>query len=326
MFGGICKGLFNRPAVTKSRAVKSRADQAAGNIIRTKRAAADSGCVDGHRTGAIDGVICENHPLGLFPAKHDAPGMIDDCIVDNLNVPNVRDGGVWSCRDAGCRAVENYVISDNRVGNDLDAFACVPDNVALDDVDAFAAAVHENAGIFRADIRVVDDVVTDYVPVRAEFYFDTVVASDAGAARVVNVVALDERVGGDTRTVMAADIHPFSFGRAAFAQTGMVDVIPSDDKGVAVSAVHRQGIVEGVTYLAIFEYDVVSPDKTHARAAAFEPDCPNGQVLAIDELDIIVSRCGVFRMCEQRLLTFGGTNRYRFFGGAFSGDGAAGRL
>ena len=69
----------------------------------------------------------------------------------------------------------------------------------------------------------------------------------------------------------------------------MVDVISSDDKGVAVAAVHCQGVVVGMTDLAIFECDVMAPDKAYARASAFEPDCPNGQVLAIGKFDVIVS-------------------------------------
>jgi hypothetical protein len=62
--------------------------------------------------------------------------MIDDCIVYDLYVPYVRDGGVRGRRDDGCRAVENNIVSYNRIGNHLDAFAGVPNDVALDDVDA----------------------------------------------------------------------------------------------------------------------------------------------------------------------------------------------
>ena len=123
--------------------------------------------------------------------------MIDNCVVDDLYVSHMWNSGMWSCRDAGYRAVENDIVPDNSVGNHLDTFAGVPDNVALDDVDSFTTAVHENAGVFGADIRIVDDVVTDDVPVRTEFYFDAVVASAAGAAGVVNVRVEVLRKDGD---------------------------------------------------------------------------------------------------------------------------------
>lgn len=205
---------------------------------------------------------------------------------------------MWSRRYTRCRTVENDVVPDNCVGDCLDAFAGVPDDIAFDDVDAFAAAVHENARIFGADIRVMDDIVADDVAVRAEFYFDAVVAAAAGAASMMDVIALDEAVGGYTRAVMTAYVHTFSFGRAALTQACIVDVISSDDKGVTITAVHCQSVVLSVADLAIFECDVVSSYESYAGAAALEMNSSDSEIFAIDKLDIIVSSCDIFRVGE----------------------------
>ena len=233
---------------------------------------------------------------------------------------------MWSRRYTRCRTVENDVVPDNCVGDCLDAFAGVPDDIAFDDVDAFAAAVHENARIFGADIRVMDDIVADDVAVRAEFYFDAVVAAAAGAAGVMDIIALDESVGGYTRAVMATDVHTFTFGRAVTEQTGMVDVVSSDNKGVAVAAVHCQSVVQCITDLTIFECNVVTPDKSYAGAAALEIDSADSEIFAIDELDIVVSGCDLLRMCEHWFLVFDSTNCNGRLSGALGGDGPPGGL
>ena len=204
--------------------------------------------------------------------------MIDDGIVDDSDVSHVSHSGVRGGSDAGRFTIEDDVVPDDRIGDDLDALSGVPDNVALDDVDPFAAAIDKNARILFSDVRIVNDVISDGISIRAEFDLDAVIAADAGAAQVVDVVAFHKRVCSDIRAVVGADVHALALRRAAVAQSGVMNVISSDNEGVAVTAVHRQGVVFGPADFALLERDVMAPDKPHTRVAALEMQAPNRQV------------------------------------------------
>ena len=88
---------------------------------------------------------------------------------------------------------------------------------------------------------------------------------------MVDIVALDKRVGGHARSAVASDVHPFALGLARGAQAGVMDVVSADDEGVTVAAVHRQGIVARFCDFTILEGDVMASDKAHAGTAASKP-------------------------------------------------------
>ena len=106
----------------------------------------------------------------------------------------------------------------------------------------------------------------------------------------------------------------------------MMDMVSSDDKGVAIAAIHCQGIVLGMADLAIFECDVVTSYETHGRAATLEIDSSNSQIFAIDKLYVVVSVGDIIRMSEQWFLSFGCANYNGLLGSAFSSDCPAGGL
>jgi hypothetical protein len=118
----------------------------------------------------------------------------------------------------------------------------------------------------------------------AELDFNSVVAAVAGAARVMNVIALDERVCGAALPVVTADVHPFALGGAARAQAGVMNVIAADHERVAVAAVHGERVVAGLEDLAPFEGHVMSADESHPGAAALESQAADDEMGAIDEL------------------------------------------
>ena len=55
------------------------------------------------------------------------------------------------------------------------------------------------------------------------------------------------------------------------AQPGVMNVIAADDESLAVAAVHRERVIVGLEYLAVFERDMISANEAHARTAALEP-------------------------------------------------------
>ena len=120
---------------------------------------------------AINTTAAENRARRLFPpASRSSPGC--GC--------NSRHG-----------TIENDVIPDNRIGYHLDAFSGVEDNVALDNINPFTTAIYEYARIFSTYIGIVNDIISDNVPVRAELYFNAVVAAAARTAQVVNIIPLE---------------------------------------------------------------------------------------------------------------------------------------
>ena len=76
---------------------------------------------------------------------------------------------MWRSGDAGGFTIEDNVVPNQSVGDDLNAFAGVPNDIAFDDVGSGAAAVYENSGIFPFDVRVVNDVVPNDISGRPEF-------------------------------------------------------------------------------------------------------------------------------------------------------------
>src|SRR6185436_10023307 len=114
-------------------------------------------------------------------------------------------------------------------------------------------------------------------------------AAVAGAARVMNVIAFNERVGGATGAGVAADVHPLALRRARGAQAGVMDMVAPDDEGVAVAAVHGERVVAGFKNLAVLERDVMSANEAHPRAAALEAQPADNQVRTIDKLDVVLA-------------------------------------
>lgn len=248
--------------------------------------------------------------------------MVDNGIIDDPDVSHIRYRGVWGGGDAGHFTIEDNVISDNRIGDDLDALSGVPDDIALDDVDPFAAAIDENARIFFADVRIVNNVVANDVSIRAEFELDAVISTVAGAAQVMNIVAFHQRVCGDIRSAVGADVHALSFRRAVVAQARVMDVISSDHEGVTVAAVHRQGIVASPADFALLKGYMMPPDEAHTRAAAPEPYAANSQVRAVDKFNVVISVGIIFGSCENRFFALCGADDNRIFLCAVGGDGS----
>src|SRR5258705_6454104 len=92
------------------------------------------------------------------------------------------------------------------------------------------------------------------------------------------------------------------------AQSRVMNVIASDDEGLAVAAVHRECVVAGLEYLAIFERDMVSTNEPHARTPALKPQSANDQVRAIHEFDVVLPVAITGRPSQERLFTVGGAN------------------
>ena len=136
--------------------------------------------------------------------------MIHNCIIDNLDIAHLRHRGVRSCRDSSCRTIENDVISHNSIRDYLDTFSGLPDDIALNDIDPGAAAIYEDTRILPANVRIVDNVITDRITIRAELDFDAIVSTVAGTAQMMDIIAFHQSIGSYTRTVMDTNIHPFS--------------------------------------------------------------------------------------------------------------------
>src|SRR6185436_16025024 len=169
------------------------------------------------------------------------------------------------------------------VRNDLDRLAAVPHHVALDNVQALATTVNEDARIPAADGRVVDDIVADDVVVRADLDLDPVVAAVARAAQVVDVVPLEQAVGGPARIVVAARVEAFALRRARCAEASVVDVIAAEDEEVRVAIVEGDRVVTRLIDLGVLERDVVAADEPHPGAPALECQTPYDQVRGVHD-------------------------------------------
>ena len=201
--------------------------------------------------------------------------------------------------DAGYRAVKDHVVFDQGIRYDLDAFTGVPYDIALYDVQFGATAIDKDAGVPFVDIGVVNDVVTDGIAVGADLDFDAVIAALAGAAQVVDVVAFEQAVRRAIGTRVTADIHALAFGGAGLAQARVMNVVVADNKGMAVTAVHGEGIVAGVKDLAGLQGDVVSADKTDTRTATLKTQAPDDQMGTVHEFDVVVFVDVVRGACQQ---------------------------
>lgn len=102
-----------------------------------------------------------------------------------------------------------------------------------------------------------------------------------------------------------------------------MNVIPPDDKVIAIPAVHVQRIIAGVEDLAVFEGDMMSAHKADARTAALKTQSADDQVGAIDEFDVVLAVALVCGPREQGRLAGGRANDDGIIRRAFCGDGTA---
>ena len=75
--------------------------------------------------------------------------------------------------------------------------------------------------------------------------------------------------------------YALTLGGPGLAQTGVVDVIATDDESIAVATVHDEGIVARLIDRTRFKGDVVSADETHTGTPPSEveaSDDPAGAV------------------------------------------------
>jgi len=91
--------------------------------------------------------------------------MIGDSIVDNSDIPHPRYRPVRRRRDPVHGAIENNIVSHNRIGDHLYPLAGPPNNIPLHDIDLRPASIDEDAGILLADIRIVNDIVPNDIAV-----------------------------------------------------------------------------------------------------------------------------------------------------------------
>ena len=125
---------------------------------------------------------------------------------------------------------------------------------------------------------------------------------------------------------MTADVHALSFCGAGSAQTCVMNMVPTDDKGIAIPAVHRKCVIPSLENLAVFECDVVPPYEAHTRASALEAQASNGQVRTIHELNIVVPIDVVSRTPEQWRFSFSGPNDNWLCRRTLGGDSPTGVL
>src|SRR5574341_614645 len=131
--------------------------------------------------------------------------MADNRIIDDAYVAHAAVGGVRRSGDAGAGRVEHDVVSNHGIGNHLDPFATVPNHVALNHVRRRPAAVDENTGILLTDIGVVNHIVANDIPMRANLDLDPVIAAAAGPAQMMNVVPFEQTVTHPAAAVVATD-------------------------------------------------------------------------------------------------------------------------
>src|SRR6266404_2765119 len=150
------------------RQMSDNASRSAVNVVLSQQRRAYVSNNSGTRW-AVDCIVRQHGVCRFCPAHPYANGSIEDCIVDDRDVPNLWHRGMWRGSDASRFAIEDNVVPNHRVGHDLNAFASMPIDIAFDDVGSGAAAVYENSGIFPFDVRVVNDVVPNDISGRPEF-------------------------------------------------------------------------------------------------------------------------------------------------------------
>ncbi len=80
---------------------------------------------------------------------------------------------------------------------------------------------------------------------------------------------------------MTADIHVFARGEVL--QPSMVDVVISNDEGIDIARIHRDGIVPRLVNFAIFKGNVMSSNKSDASVSSLTVQATDNEVGGIDD-------------------------------------------
>jgi hypothetical protein len=140
----------------------------------------------------------------------------------------------------------------------------------------------------------VDHVVADHVAEAAFLQLDAVALRDAGAVRVMNVIALDETVGEPAGVAVAAQVHAFA------GAVGVMDVIAQDPEAfVRAAGVRGDRDVAGVVDFAALDRDEARAHQADAVRAAGELDVAHHEVAGPGDLEHVLAGVG---LPDQRAL------------------------
>lgn len=103
----------------------------------------------------------------------------------------------------------------------------------------------------------------------------------------------------------------------------MVDVVVSNDEGIRVTAVHRDGIVAGLVYLVVLKSDMVPPNAADTRITSLEVESSDDEVGGILDLDVVLQVAVVRRLRASEYWGFSISiaNHNRVRGGSIDGNG-----
>src|SRR6266478_4782683 len=155
----------------------------------------------------IDRVVGKNHIARPRPPYEQALGMPIDGVVHNRHVAHLRDLRVRRGGDAGTQGIEDEIVSNDRIGDDLNGLTAVPHRVAFNDVGTVSSTVHKDARVLRSTDRVVDYIVSNDVAIEPHLHLNPIITAVARCPRVMNVIPLNEVVCRNAGSIAAAKVQ-----------------------------------------------------------------------------------------------------------------------
>ena len=193
--------------------------------------------------------------------------MPDDGVIDNRHIFHSTIRGMGRQGDPSDRAIADDIVSNDGIGDDLYPLAAIPNRVSLHHVWLRSAAVNKDAGVPRADIGVVNDVVSNNIAIGPRFDFDPVIAAVAGGTQVVNIISFEHAPADAAAAVVTADVNTLALRRAASVQTRMMNMITAHSKEIRIAPTDEHAVILRLGDLAVFDGNVTTSSDTNAGVA-----------------------------------------------------------
>jgi hypothetical protein len=99
-----------------------------------------------------------------------------------------------------------------------------------------------------------------------------------------------------------------------------MNVILTDNKGIAVPTIHCQCIIACLEDLTFLNRDMVSPDEPHSTTSTLEAYAFDGQVCTVNKLNVIVLINVIGRARQKRFFSICSSNNNGFSRSTFGGN------
>jgi hypothetical protein len=152
--------------------------------------------------------------ISFGPPEMEALWMSYNGVVHNGYIAHLGHLTVGHGGNTSYRGIKDKIVPDDSIRNNLNCLTTVPHHIPLDKVNFASSTIDKDTWVLLADIRVMNDIIANDVPIGACFNLNTIVSSITRTTQVVDVIAFNEGIGRPADVIGAANIYPFTFGRA----------------------------------------------------------------------------------------------------------------